>query len=70
MIDSNPVDKLMDDLTKPLFVLRFARGFLNTGHGTPGQRKSAETRIRNARIDIDNIVKNYASTVLRMNDDR
>lgn len=49
------IDDFMARIAKPMFVFRMARG--NTG------RKSADTRLRNATVDIENLVLQYAEVI-------
>jgi hypothetical protein len=52
------IDQLVNELTKPLYVYRMARGISHL-HSSPAMRKSAATRMENAKKEIDKIVKAY-----------
>jgi hypothetical protein len=58
------VAQLMDDLARPIFVLRAARGLLSanatsTLPGADGQSRGARTRQRNAAAQIIELIDAY-----------
>lgn len=54
------VDKLVDDLARPIFNLRMARALAESPYKiAEGQRRSGITRATNARREIDLIVNEY-----------
>lgn len=53
------VDELVDRLTKPTYVFRMAKASRSSTN--PAMRKSANTRMMNARSEIDKIVQQYVN---------
>jgi hypothetical protein len=55
------VTEFINELARPLWVWRAARGLLNAfpEHRTDGQYRSAQTRLRNATVEIDALVTKY-----------
>jgi hypothetical protein len=64
----NRLEQLVNDLTRPLFVWRMARGMVHQRDGqyvedpqSRGQKRSARTRLRSATIQMDRLVLAYAA---------
>lgn len=56
------LDKLIDSLRRPIYSFTLARAGIQTGHNykNPSMTKSAETRARNARHEIHQMIVEYA----------
>lgn len=59
------IDDFVAEITKPLYVYRMARAVRGdeplNNYSNPGMQKSAETRMKNAKKEIQKIVEKYAA---------
>lgn len=54
-----PIERLLNDLARPIRVWRFARGLLGNVFLSPGQYRGAEKRRTNALTEADAMIRRY-----------
>jgi hypothetical protein len=63
-LDNDAVDRFIERTARPMFNYRMARGALGATHTTGPMRRSASVRLRHAKKEIREAIKEYAADAM------